>query len=81
MKHLFLIPILFLASCVTVPECSTRTLSFEIPSGIPFIDGAFTIKRDNTHRDCGKTTEQLEQDDADRARLGIRLWPSGDDDD
>ena len=80
MKYVLLISILSLTSCVTVPECSTRTLSFEIPSGIPFIDGAFTIKRDNTHRDCGKTTEQLEQDDADRARLGIRLWPSNDDD-
>lgn len=80
MKHLFLILVLLLTSCVTVPECSTRTLSFEIPSGIPFIDGAFTIRRDNTHRDCGKTTEQLAQDDADRARLGIRLWPRGDDD-
>ena len=81
MKYLLFIPVLLLASCVTVSECSTRTLSFEIPSGIPFIDGAFTIKRDNSHRDCGKTTEQLEQDDADRARLGIRLWPSDGDDD
>jgi hypothetical protein len=80
MKHLFLIPVLLLASCGTVPECSTRSVSFEIPSGIPFIDGAFTIKRDNAHRDCGKTTEQLTQDDADRQRLGIRLWPRGNDD-
>ena len=80
MKHLALIPILFLTACVPVPECSTRTLSFEIPSGIPFVDGAFAIIRDNTHTDCGKTVEQLEQDDADRARLGIRLWPSNDDD-
>jgi hypothetical protein len=54
-------------------------VSFEIPSGIPFIDGAFTIKRDNAHRDCGKTTEQLAQDDADRQRLGIRLWPRDND--
>tara|TARA_R110000772_G_scaffold169519_2_gene281400 strand:- start:154 stop:399 length:246 start_codon:yes stop_codon:yes gene_type:complete len=80
MKYLLLIVVLFLPACVTVPECSTRTLSLEIPSGIPFIDGAFTIRRDNTHRDCGKTTEQLAEDDADRARLGIRLWPRGDDD-
>ena len=80
MKSLFLIVTLFLTSCGTVPECSTRTVSFQIPSGIPFIDGAFTIKRENAHRDCGKTTEQLAQDDADRARLGIRLWPRGDDD-
>jgi hypothetical protein len=80
MKHLALIPILFLVSCVTVPECSTRTMSFEIPSGIPFIDGAFTIRRENAHRDCGKTVEQLEKDDADRLRLGMRLWPKDDDD-
>ena len=81
MKYLLFIPVLLLTSCGTVPECSTRTVSFEIPSGIPFVDGAFTIKRDNAHRDCGKTTEQLAQDDIDRARLGIRLWPSGGDDD
>jgi len=55
-------------------------MSFEIPSGIPFIDGAFTIRRENAHRDCGKTIEQLEKDDADRLRLGMRLWPKDDDD-
>jgi len=76
MRYLLLIPILFLTSCASVSDCSTRTLSFEIPRGIPFVDGAFTIKRGNAHSDCGKTKEQLEQDDADRARLGIRLWPS-----
>ena len=44
------------------------------------MDGALSFTRENTHNDCGKTVEQLEQDDADRARLGIRLWPSNDDD-
>ena len=81
MKYVLLISILFLTSCVTVPECSTRTTSFSLPRGIPFVDGAFSFTRENTHNDCGKTVEQLEQDDADRARLGIRLWPSGNDDD
>ena len=80
MRYLLFSVILFLTACGTVPECSTRTVSFEIPSGIPFVDGAFTIKRDNAHRDCGKTTEQLAQDDADRQRLGIKLWPRSDDD-
>ena len=78
MKYLLLIPILFLTSCASVSECSTRTVSFSIPSGIPFVDGAFTIKRDNSHRDCGKTVEQLEKDDADRLRLGMRLWSNDD---
>jgi len=72
--------ITFLSGCNSIPQCTTKTTSFEIPDGIPFVDGAFTIVRDNSHRDCGKTTEQLEQDDADRLRLGIRLWPTGEDD-
>ena len=79
MKILLLSFVLFLSSCSSIPECTTKTMSFEIPSGIPFIDGAFEFVRANTHVDCGKTLEQLEQDNADRARLGIRLWPSDDD--
>ena len=79
MKILLLSLVLFLSSCAAIPECTSRTLSFEIPSGIPFVEGAFAFKRDNVHRDCGKTLEQLEQDAADRARLGIQLWPGDDD--
>ena len=79
MKILLLLLVLFLPACAAIPECTTRTFSFEIPSGIPFVEGAFAFKRDNEHRDCGKTVEQLEQDEADRARLGIRLWPGDDD--
>jgi len=81
MKILLLSFVLLLSSCAAVPECTTRTFSFEIPSGIPFVDGAFAFKRENEHRDCGKTVEQLEQDNADRARLGIRLWSNDDDKD
>jgi len=79
MRPLLFIFALSLSSCSSIPECTTKTVSFEIPSGIPFIDGAFEFIRANTHVDCGKTLEQLEQDNADRARLGIRLWPSDDD--
>ena len=79
MKQVLFIFVLFLTSCAAIPECTTKTMSFEIPSGIPFIDGAFEFIRANTHVDCGKTLEQLEQDNADRARLGIRLWPCDDD--
>ena len=79
MKYVLFILALLLSSCAAIPECTTKTMSFEIPSGIPFIDGAFEFIRANTHVDCGKTLEQLEQDNADRARLGIRLWPSDDD--
>ena len=79
MKQVLFIFVLFLTSCAAIPECTTKTMSFEIPSVIPFIDGAFEFIRANTHVDCGKTLEQLEQDNADRARLGIRLWPSDDD--
>ena len=78
MRPLLFIFALSLSSCSSIPECTTKTVSFEIPSGIPFIDGAFEFIRANTHVDCGKTLEQLEQDNADRARLGIRLWPSDD---
>ena len=79
MKILLLSLVLFLSSCAAIPECTTKTTSFQIPDGIPFVDGAFEFIRANTHVDCGKTLEQLEQDNADRARLGIRLWPSDDD--
>jgi hypothetical protein len=72
--------ITFLSGCSAIPQCTTKTTSFSIPDGIPFVDGAFAIVRDNTHTDCGKTVEQLEQDEIDRARLGIRLWSSGEDD-
>ena len=79
MKILLFLLVLFLPACAAIPECTTRTMSFEIPSGIPFIDGAFEFVRANAHVDCGKTLEQLEQDAADRVRLGIQLWPNDDD--
>ena len=79
MRPLLFIFALSLSACAAIPECTTRSISFQIPDGIPFVDGAFEFIRDNSHRDCGKTVEQLEQDNADRARLGIRLWPSDDD--
>mgnify|MGYP005823511359 FL=1 len=79
MKYVLFILALLLSSCAAIPECTTRTVSFAIPDGIPFVQGAFAFTRDNAHVDCGKTLEQLEQDNADRARLGIRLWPSDDD--
>ena len=78
MRIAALIIFLSLPGCAAIPECTTRTISFEIPSGIPFVEGAFAFSRDNAHRDCGKTVEQLEQDAADRARLGIQLWSDDD---
>ena len=79
MKILLLSLVLFLSSCAALPACSSRTVSFSLPDGVPFVQGSFAFTRDNAHVDCGKTLEQLEQDNADRARLGIRLWPSDDD--
>ena len=79
MKYVLFVFTLFLTSCAAIPECTTKTTSFQIPDGIPFVDGAFEFVRANAHVDCGKTLEQLEQDNADRARLGIRLWPGDDD--
>ena len=80
MKILLLSFVLLLPACAAIPECTTRTVAFAIPDGIPFVQGSFAFTRDNAHVDCGKTVEQLKQDEADRARLGIRLWPSDDDD-
>jgi hypothetical protein len=80
MKPLLFILALLVSSCAAIPECTTRTVAFAIPDGIPFVQGSFAFTRDNAHVDCGKTLEQLEQDAADRARLGIRLWPGDDDD-
>ena len=80
MKPLLFILALLVSSCAAITECTTRTVAFAIPDGIPFVQGSFAFTRDNAHVDCGKTLEQLKQDEADRARLGIRLWPGDDDD-
>ena len=79
MKLGLFILVLLVSSCAAIPECTTRTVAFAIPDGIPFVQGSFAFTRDNAHVDCGKTVEQLEQDAADRARLGIQLWPNDDD--
>jgi len=77
--HFLIIVSAALSGCQAVPECTTQTASFSLPDGIPFIKGSFSWSRDNAHVDCGKTLEQLKQDEADRARLGIQLWPRDED--
>jgi hypothetical protein len=48
----------FLSSCSSVPLCGEREYTFEVPSTIPFVSGAFTIKRSSDHVDCSRDPEE-----------------------
>jgi len=50
--------ILLLASCSSVPLCGEREYSVTLPSGIPFVDGAFSLKTSNDHVDCERDPEE-----------------------
>ena len=60
MKYVLLSFVLLLPACSAVPLCGEREYSVTLPSGIPFFDGAFTLKKVNDHVDC-------ERDPAERA--------------
>ena len=52
MKYLLLISLVMLSGCSSIQICGERTYEFEVPSTIPFISGAFKIKRSSDHVDC-----------------------------
>jgi len=60
MKKIFLgIFLLCLAGCGSIPQCGTRSISFQVPSAVPFMGNApFTIERKNDHVDCGPDEEE-----------------------
>ena len=58
MKILLLLFVLFLSACSSVPLCGEREYSITLPSGIPFVDGAFKLKTSNDHVDCELDPEE-----------------------
>ena len=58
MKTFLLAIILFLPACSSVPLCGEREYSVTLPSGIPFVDGAFSLKTSNDHVDCDRDPEE-----------------------
>ena len=58
MRTIAFLAITFLTSCSAVPLCGEREYSIELPSGIPFVDGAFTLKKVNDHVDCKLDPEE-----------------------
>jgi len=58
MKHLFLIGIFALSGCSSIQTCGTREYSFEVPNTVPFLNGAFKIKRSSDHVDCERDPEE-----------------------
>ena len=57
MKYLLLISLVMLSSCSSIQICGERPDEFEVPSTIPFISGAFKIKRSSDHVDCQRDPE------------------------
>ena len=64
MKYLLLISLVMLSGCSSIQICGERTYEFEVPSTIPFISGAFKIKRSSDHVDCERDPDERNiQDD------------------
>tara|TARA_R110000796_G_scaffold73679_1_gene165569 strand:+ start:347 stop:541 length:195 start_codon:yes stop_codon:yes gene_type:complete len=57
MKYLLLISLVMLSGCSSIQICGERTYELEVPSTIPFISGAFKIKRSSDHVDCQRDPE------------------------
>ena len=60
MKPLLLLLIFVLPGCAGVAPCADREYSIEVPSTIPFISGAFKIKRSSDHVDCAREPSERE---------------------
>ncbi len=57
MKCLLLVSLLVISGCSSIQTCVTREYSFEVPNTIPFLNGAFKIKRSSDHVDCERDPE------------------------
>jgi len=57
MKILVVALLLLLQGCGSVVLCGERPYEFEVPSTIPFVSGAFKIKRSSDHVDCARDPE------------------------
>ena len=63
MRLLILLAILALPGCGAIAICGERTYEFEVPSTVPFVSGAFRIKRSSDHIDCEREPGEREIDD------------------
>ena len=53
-------PLLLLLTIFAITGCADREYSIEVPSTIPFISGAFKIKRSSDHVDCAREPSERE---------------------
>ena len=45
--------ITFLSGCSAIPQCGKKTLTVQLPSGVPFFGNApFQFERENDHVSC-----------------------------
>ena len=58
MGRLLLISLLSISGCSSLQVCGTREYSFEVPNTVPFLNGAFKIKRSSDHVDCERDPEE-----------------------
>ena len=63
MRILILLTVLVLPGCGSIAICGERTYEFEVPSTIPFVSGAFKIKRSSDHVDCDLPPNERATDD------------------
>ena len=60
---LVVLSVLLLPGCGSIVLCGERTYEFEVPSTIPFVSGAFKIKRSSDHVDCERPPGEREVKD------------------
>ena len=58
MKVLIIASLLLIQGCGSIVLCGERTYEFEVPSTVPFLNGAFKIKRSSDHVDCERDPEE-----------------------
>ncbi len=58
MKVLIIASLLLLQGCGSIVLCGERTYEFEVPRTVPFLNGAFKIKRSSDHVDCERDPDE-----------------------
>jgi len=58
MKVLIIATLLLLQGCESIVLCGERTFEFEVPTTVPFFNGAFKIKRSSDHVDCERDPDE-----------------------
>ena len=58
MKVLIIASLLLLQGCGSIVLCAESTNEFQVPSTVPFLNGAFKIKRSSDHVDCERDPDE-----------------------